>query len=85
MTQDDVEFDEVSSETTQSTTQAVPEMVEELAPSQEAQHLVDALDNMLVQPESTSIDSTNELDEFINPQAIELDDSELTQSMAEFR
>jgi len=57
-----------------------------LAPSEEAQHLVDALDNML-KPEQSSIGGDNvttELDEFINPQAIEIDDSELAQSMAEF-
>ncbi len=57
----------------------------ELAPSQEAQHLVDALDNMLGDSDiSTGEPAAQELDEFINPQAIALDDNDLTQSMAEF-
>jgi pilus assembly protein FimV len=57
----------------------------ELAPSQEAQHLVDALDNMLGDSDISSGEpAAQELDEFINPQAIALDDNDLTQSMAEF-
>ena len=57
----------------------------ELAPSQEAQHLVDALDNMLGTAESSLTEpATQELDEFINSHAIALDDNDLTQNMAEF-
>ena len=57
----------------------------ELAPSQEAQHLVDALDNMLGTAESSLTEpATQELDEFINSQAIALDDNDLAQNMAEF-
>ncbi|OIQ46329.1 MAG: hypothetical protein BM565_12295, partial [Gammaproteobacteria bacterium MedPE] len=57
----------------------------ELAPSQEAQHLVDALDNMLGTAEASLTEpATQELDEFINSQAIALDDNDLAQNMAEF-
>ena len=69
---------------TQNDTQIIDET--ELAPSQEAQHLVDALDSMLA---PTDVDSSTsaaagELDEFINPHAIEVDDEQLNKSMAEF-
>jgi len=60
---------------------------EPLAPSQEAKHLVDALDGMLASSNAQVNDTNtnlNELDEFITPQAIEVNDNELTDIMAEF-
>ena len=56
-----------------------------LVTSEAAQHLVNALDGMLDASNNQSMEnSTSELDEFIIPQAIEVDDNELTQTMAEF-
>ena len=74
-------------ETTESVELEIAEITEPetLAPSQEAKHLVDALDGMLASSNAQATNTNiNELDEFITPQAIEVNDNELTDIMAEF-